>query len=205
MNKIDRLFQGAIFLDVGCHTGQTLDAVTKYKYDFRTIYGFEPMPRQCAHLLRAYRTFPNVQVFDYGLGDHTGITTLYGSNERFESSIYAEKSDVATIDQTACTIVEASNWFQRNLTEDDVVIMKINAEGSEIPIMNNLIDSGQVWKIYNVMLDFDIRRVVGMEHTEQELLQRLSDIGFTRFSLCDHVMKGFTHQDRIENWLSTIE
>ena len=164
------------------------------------------MPPQFQYLVRTYghQAFPNVQLFDYGLGDHTGMTTIYGSNERFESSIYAEKSDVATIDQTTCTIVEASNWFARNLTADDTIIMKLNCEGSEIPIMNNLIDSGAIWLLHNVMIDFDIRRVVGMEHTERELLDRMASIGFDRYSLCDNVMRGLTHQSRIGNWLSTL-
>jgi FkbM family methyltransferase len=198
------LFDGAVFLDVGCHNGQTLAEVTRPKYAFRTIFGFEPMPLQFTHLLRSYQTFFNVQVFDYGLGDHTGITTLYGSNERFESSIYPDKNDVATIDQTDCTIVDAGNWFKRNVTEDDTVIMKINAEGSEIPIMYSLIDSGEIWKVSNVMLDFDCRKIPSMAHHEALLLSKLNEIGFTNFSLCDRVMRGATHQNRIGNWLSTI-
>ena len=54
------------------------------------------------------------------------------------------------------------------------------------------------------MLDFDIRRVPGMEHTEGQLMGRMAEIGFDRFSLCDNVMVGNTHQRRIRNWLSTI-
>ena len=197
-------FDGAVFLDVGGHVGQTLDEVTRPKYQFRTIYCFEPMPIQFTHLVRAYRTYENVQVFDYGLGDSTRMATIYGANEHCESSIYAEKNDVSTLMQTNCTIVEASNWFERNITEDDTVIMKINAEGSEIPIMNNLIDSGLIHRIHNVMLDFDIRKVNGMQHCEHDLIARMASVGFNRYSLCDDVMRGATHQSRIGNWLSTI-
>jgi hypothetical protein len=144
-------------------------------------------------------------LFDYGLGDSTRQATLYGANEHCESSIYADKTDVAEIMQTDCTIVDASNWFQRNLTTDDVVIMKINTEGSEIPIMYNLIESGEVFKIHNVMLDFDCRRIPSMMHHEQLLLSKMHEVGFLNFSLCENVMRGATHQKRIENWLSTIE
>ena len=199
------MFEGAIFLDVGAHNGQTLHEITRPKYEFRTIFSFEPMVREFQHILRAYRSFDNVQVFDYGLGDHTGITNLYGPNEHCESSIYPQKSDVAEYHVYPCTIVEASNWFERNTTEDDTIIMKINAEGSEIPIMNNLIDSGFVHRIDNVMLDFDIRKVPGMEHCEQDLLARFQDCGFTKYSLCDDVMKGATHQSRIGNWLAGLD
>ena len=198
------LFEGAVFLDVGGHTGQTVDEVARPKYGFRTIFSFEPMPLQYRHLLRAYRTYENVQVMDYGLGDSTRTTTVYGANEICESSIYADKNDVSTLRQTECAIVDASNWFQRNIDNEDTVIMKINAEGSEIPIMNNLIDSGEIHKIDNVMLDFDCRKIPGMAHCEGELIARMASIGFDRYSLCDDVMRGATHQNRIGNWLSTI-
>ena len=121
-----------------------------------------------------------------------------------EASIFAAKNDVNPIDTMPCAIVEASNWFFRNITEDDTVIMKLNCEGSEIPIMNNLIDSGEIWKLHNVMLDFDIRKVPGMEHCEVDLMTKMAEIGFARYSLCDSVMIGKTHQNRIGNWLSTI-
>ena len=199
------MFDGAVFLDVGAHVGQTLEEVTRPKYAFRTIYSFEPMPIQFNHLVRAFRSYDNVQLCDYGLGDSTRTTTLYGANEHCESSIYADKTDVASIMQTECVIVDASNWFSRNLTSDDTVIMKINTEGSEIPIMYSLIESKEIFKIHNVMLDFDCRRVPSMAHHETLLLERLAEIGFTRFSLCDNVMRGATHQKRIENWLSTID
>ena len=198
------MFDGAVFLDVGCHVGQTLDEVTRPKYQFRTIYAFEPMAIQFQHIMRAYRAYENVQVFDYGLGDSTRTATLYGANEHCESSIYADKNDVSTIMQTSCAIVEASNWFERNITEDDTVIMKINAEGSEIPIMNNLIDSGLIHRIHNVMLDFDCRKVPSIAHCEGDLIDRMALVGFDRYSLCDDVMRGATHQSRIGNWLSSI-
>ena len=198
------MFEDAIFVDVGGHSGQTLDEVTRPKYQFRTIFCLEPMPRQFTHIQRAFRAFPAVQAFDYGLGDHTGMETIYGTNDRCEASIYPQKTDVGEMHVTTCTIVEASNWLDRNTDDGDTVIMKINAEGSEIPIMNNLIDTGMVWRLANVMLDFDIRRVPGMEHTEGQLMGRMAEIGFDRFSLCDNVMVGNTHQRRIRNWLSTI-
>lgn len=198
------LFDGAIFVDVGGHTGQTLDEVTRPKYAFRTIFCLEPMPRQFTHLLRAYRSFDNVQVLDYGLGDSTRTATIYGSNERFESSIFADKNDVATIDQTECVIVDATNWFSRNTTEDDTIIVKLNCEGSEVPILDNLIDSGMIHRIHNVMVDWDARKIPSIAHREQDLLVKMADVGFDRYSLCDNVMRGLTHQDRIGNWLSTL-
>ena len=121
-----------------------------------------------------------------------------------EASMFGDKNDVSTLEQTRCTIVEASNWFERHLDEEDTVIMKINAEGAEVHILNNLIDSGQIWRIHNVMIDWDCRKVPSIAHCEHDILARFREIGFDRYSLCDDVMRGATHQSRIGNWLSTI-
>lgn len=198
-------FKDAIFLDVGTHIGQTLEEVTKYpKYQFRTVYAFEPMPKQFAIASGIYRRDPRVQVFDYGLGDHTGATNFHGSNDILEASIWNDMYKVDPDFITVCPVIEASLFFQRHITEDDVVIMKLNCEGSEIAILNNLIDTGEIWKIHNVMIDFDIRKVNGKAHLELELLERLLSINFNQYCLCDTVMVGHTHQDRIANWLRTI-
>ncbi len=51
------------------------------------------------------------------------------------------------------------------------------------------------------MIDFDIRKVPGLEHHEQKIIERMKRVGFNKYSLCDHVMIGTTHQNRIRNWL----
>lgn len=198
------MFNNTIFLDIGTHDGQTLEEVVKPLYEFKVIYSFEPMPKQYQHAFGIYSQYKYVKLFNYGLSDKTATMNLYGSNNNMGASIYATKRDVEPEIVTPCIFVEASKFFRDNLSVDDSVIMKLNCEGSEIPILNNLIDSGEIWKIANVMIDFDIRKVEGMGHEELLLMERFNTIGFDRYVLCDTVMVGSTHQARINNWLTSI-
>lgn len=188
-----------IFIDVGTHDGHTMEEVTKPKYKFDTIYGFEPMPEQFENVTRRFQ-FDHLFIFNKGLSDHSGQVPVYGDNANLGASIYAEKRDTDERIVTYCEMLEASE-FVNSLPSDATVIMKLNCEGAEIPILNNLIDTGAIHRLANVMIDFDIRKVSGREQEEQKILDRMATDGFARYSLCDHVMHGPTHQDRIANWL----
>ncbi len=191
-----------IFIDVGGYEGETLQEVIKPQYNFTKIYCLEPMPRQFEVLTQKYSGLETVELLNYGLSDHTGSATIYGDNNIMEASLYPDKRDVNSSIETECEFLEASIFV--NSLPDDGIIMKLNCEGAEAVILQNLIDSGTIWRLNNVMIDFDVRKVPSMAWTEAHLLGELKRIRFTRYSLCDDVMHGKTHQNRIANWLSGV-
>jgi FkbM family methyltransferase len=197
-----------VFLDVGGHEGQTLNEVLSGKYCFDKIYCFEPMPKEHEFLVQNFTekgSLYGLDILNFGLLDETGERIIYGTNDNMAASIYREKHDVGNRDhETVCTFVSSAEFFKDQIRDDDLVVMKLNCEGSEVNIVNALIKSGEISKVDNMMIDFDIKKVPGREHEADGLLQNLNDIGFTRYSLVDDVMIGSTHEDRIANWLSTL-
>lgn len=192
-----------IFLDVGAHEGQTLEEVTKPRYAFDRIFAFEPMPEQFVSLRERFEDDPSVTLLMVGLSDRAGVFPVYGDNSRMEASIYPTKLDVDESIVTNCAFVCASAFFRDVIPNDERVIVKLNCEGSEIAILDDLIDSGEVWKIENLMIDFDIRKVRGREKEEDRILSKFAAIGFDRYFLSHDVMLGETHQERIAHWLAS--
>lgn len=194
-----------VFLDVGAHVGQTLEEVVKPEYGFDAIYAFEPMPAQYATLVERFGDDRRVRLLPFGLARSTGKRRLFGLNDQMEASLYARKRDVDPKAVTVCSFVEASAWFQALGPDPRRLVVKLNCEGAEVEILENLIDSGEIWKITNVVIDFDVRKVRGMEAAEPRLLERLARIGFDRHRLFEDVMgDGETHQARIANWLRGV-
>jgi len=187
-----------VFLDVGAHEGQTLEAVVGR---FDMIYAFEPMPLQYEILVGRFGEDPNIMLCNYGLAAKTGSRYLYGNNEAMDSSFYSDKVGVDESVATLCLFQRASTWFETYIETEDDVVMKLNCEGAEVEIMNDLLDSGEIVKVGHVMIDFDVRKVPSQQASEKELMMRMAREGFDRFSLCEDVMWGRTHRDRIENWL----
>lgn len=191
-----------VFLDIGAHDGMTVDAVKDL--DFDRIYAFEPMPTQFAELERRFGLDPDVTLLNFGLSDRTGCREMYGSNDNLEASVH---SSGATVDETVvcdCEFVSASEWFRDNLTGDDEVYAKLNCEGSEVDILDDLVVTGEIWKLHSVTVCFDVQNIPGQEHREWETRQAMEAVGFNvgRWHLFG-AAKGLTHRDRLLDWMAT--
>lgn len=193
-----------VFIDVGAHEGQTLEEIVKPEYGFDLIVAFEPMPAQYDVLVKRFGALPNVTLMNSGLADFSGRRWLYGRNDRMEASIWPNKTDVDPEVATNCRFERASEIVARFVADGDEAILKLNCEGAEVPILDDLIASKEIWKIHHVLIDFDIRRVAGQEHEARRVLNDLAAIKFTRYSLSQDVMVGDTHQQRTAAWLATV-
>ncbi len=186
-----------VFLDVGAHNGATLDAVRDPKYAFDRIYCFEPA-RACWPALEAVRD-DRVAVCRFGLWHETAERELYDPGS-VGASIFADKFRDERRRETA-RFVRATEWFRDNLGPDDEIYLKLNCEGAEVDIVEDLLDSGELARVKSVMIDPDVRKIPSQAHREQELRVRLAATGLTNYALEEEVMIGATHRDRIQHWL----
>lgn len=190
-----------VFIDVGGHLGQTLDEVIKPYYNFDSILCFEPAREEHTHLLKKY-TQESIEIYNLGLLDITGPISLFGSNDNMAKSIYKEKNDLIDSDkEEIIQVVDVSEFTREKLRYEDINIMKLNCEGSEFKILSRLMETGDIFAYDEIMIDFDIRKVPGMEYKADKTILRLRTMGLKNFSLAENVMIGDTHQDRIKHWL----
>lgn len=196
-----------IFLDVGANEGQTLEELTELdgdrnpRYPFTAIHSFEPMPDQFSELRARFGHLPHVHLHPFGLHDHTAVENLYGTNELTEASIWAGKNDVDPAYVTRCLFFSASEFLAT--LPDDVIVVKLNCEGAEIPIVADLAWSGQINRIAALMIDWDIRKVPEERDREHRIKELMAARGFDRWAPAEDVMSGDTHGHRINHWLRT--
>ena len=186
-----------VFLDVGAHNGATLDAVRDPKYAFGRIYCFEPA-RACWHALESVRD-DRVVVCRFGLWNATAERELYDPGS-VGASMFADKFREERRRETA-RFVRATEWFHENLAPEDEIYLKLNCEGAEVDIVEDLLDSGELARVKSVMIDPDVRKIPSQAHREQELRARLAATGLTNYALEEEVMIGATHRARIQHWL----
>jgi FkbM family methyltransferase len=167
-----------IFIDVGGHYGETLRFALDPQWGFDRIYSIEP----CATCVAVLRSFSDkrLRVEPIALSDHNGTAELQGAGLR-GGSLYADKRVIErneiVIRAETITLVRASEWFAANIPADAEVYLKMNCEGSEVDILSDLLDSGELVKITSAYIDFDIRKVAGQEHRQGEMEARLSQAG----------------------------
>lgn len=185
-----------VFLDVGANSGQTLRAVLPL--DFDRIVCFEPAPI-CWPRIEALAD-ERVELAKFGLWNKTGEQPLFQPGTK--GGGLWRKDNGHTDETEVCRFVRASDWMRDNIAPGDVVYLKLNVEGSECDILDDLLDSGEFAKVAYLMVDFDVRKIAHLKHREAEMRERLSVYPHPRVQFCRIAMVGNTHVERIQHWLS---
>jgi len=160
-----------IFLDVGAFNGETIRIALNPIYSFDYIHGFEPSPNRFSRLRKIKSS--RVYVHNFGLSNKTYKTTLFGVNT-IGASVYSEKRFKGLNDKKiTCEISlnRASLWISENTELDDQIYLKLNCEGAEVDILQDLIDTKIIYRVKSIYVDFDIRKVKNQEY-RQDLLEK---------------------------------
>lgn len=183
-----------VFLDVGAHVGETVLEVQKPKYRFDRIVCFEPASSCVAALSDMAASDPRIEVCPFGLGARNERLQLYNPGT-------LEASTLGSGPAESVEIVDVAQWFRCNLSADDFVVVKTNCEGSEVEIVNRLLDENLFAAAVTFLITPDIRDFPEHRHKEIALRRRLKETGLTNFCFSDDVMIGRTHKERIAHWL----
>lgn len=184
-----------LFLDIGAHIGETLTVAQDPRWAFDRIFCFEPAPQCWEHLesIADDRT----EILRFGLWNADTCRTLHDPG-LIGASIFANKADSSdTID---VELRDAAKWFHANISVDDEVVMKVNCEGAECDVLDHLLESGELAKVDELVVHFDVRKVPGLE--ERELLTRAGLAAqAVPYHAAEDVFFGRNVTEKTRNWL----
>jgi len=187
-----------IFLDIGGHHGETAKIALEKKYDFDRVYSFEPV-HECCEIIKKMDD-KRLSVQEFGLWDRDCVKKLYAPGSK-GASVYKDKFKKRVGSRTI-KLKSASKWFKKNIKESDNVYLKINCEGAEIAILEDLIRSKEYKKIAVLMVDFDVRKIPSQKHLMGKMKKKLNKLGIYNIFYIDeyHLGKG-THSYFTHYWL----
>ncbi|MXM63469.1 FkbM family methyltransferase [Streptomyces sp. HUCO-GS316] len=160
-----------IFLDVGGHYGEALDVALDPRWGFERIYSFEPA-RHCQRILRGFRD-SRVQVVPAGLSSRSGEATLFGTG-LLGASVYADKDQAGDrVESETIALLRATEWLLANTSERDEIYLKLNCEGSECDVLEDMLDSGVIGRLRSIYVDFDVRKIPSQAHRRATVEERL--------------------------------
>lgn len=138
------LSENSVVFDMGGYEGQwASDIFSKYKC---SVFVFEPYKDYANNIRNRFVKNSNIKVFDFGLGKEDKITTLYSNDDG--SSVF-KKTGVSF----EISITKASS-FIKNEKISKIDLMKVNIEGGEYDLLEELIDSGMIGSIKNLQVQF---------------------------------------------------
>ena len=185
-----------VFLDVGAHVGESLRPALNQRYAFSKIVCFEPVEACCVALEKLAQD--NVEICRFGLWKESSHRLIHQAGS-LGASLFSETSEEER--DEVVEVRRASAWFSDNIANSDVVYLKLNCEGSECDILEDLLESGEIRKIRSALVDFDVRNVPALAHREREATEKLERSGYAHLLCLKETYRGPTHTATIENWL----
>lgn len=164
-----------IFIDVGAHYGETLKVALDPKWGFDRVFSLEPATT-CQRVLARYHD-RRLVIEQTALSNRNGPSILYGAG-LLGGSIYVNKRQhTEKPDEEPIELVRASDWFKANIPAESTVFLKLNCEGSEVDILEDLLEAGMHSQLRSIYIDFDIRKVAGQELRQPQTEARLKAAG----------------------------
>lgn len=185
-----------VLLDVGAHVGETLEVALDSRWGFDTIHCFEPAP-QCWPALTDLADHRTV-IHRFGLWDRDSRIPLFDAGA-IGASIFHEKA--AGTEPTFVDVKDVGRWLAENLVDGDQVVMKLNCEGAECDVIERMHASGQLHRIDELLVHFDVRKIPGQAHRESEARELLNAAGVT-YVPAENIMFGRNTQEKTRNWLA---
>lgn len=138
------LSQNSIVLDLGGYEGQwTSDIFSMYQCN---VLVFEPFKPFAEKIVRRFRHNEKIKVFDFGLSKTNESKKIFFNKD--STSAFRGEGESTIIE-----LRQASSFLKSNGVEF-IDLMKINIEGGEYDLLEELISSGWCERIQNIQVQF---------------------------------------------------
>jgi FkbM family methyltransferase len=171
-----------VFLDGGTHYGQGLQQFIQM-YNITpewTIHTFEANPVTYTHFLNRNSYLSqhfNINHYNKALSDRNGIVTIYQETPPNEDNSGMGSSIVpldkwnpwnGTLRETFKTTSEVecislSEFISSNFSKEDFIVVKLDIEGSEYDVLESLIETGAIFYINDLYVEFHSRFFTNLE------------------------------------------
>lgn len=140
------LNQNSIFFDIGAHVG---NFSTKMYEKFEcNIYAFEPLDENFKILTQNLNNYKKIKCYQIALLNFDGYSNI--SSLGASASLF-DRNEGSTNEEV---IVKSFGTFIREENINFIDFVKMNIEGSEYDLLNDIIDSGNILKIQHLQIQF---------------------------------------------------
>jgi len=169
--------KGHLVVDCGANEGHVLHRLLKTGAD---AIAFEPHPSAFSELKRRFGIIPGVDCRQKAVGARNETRTLYFASSgpstlkgSVSASLHGEKTNIDPEQKVDVQTVCLSEVLQS--LERRVRVLKIDIEGAEIEVLNDLLDTGAIFLADMVLVETHERAIPGMDVHLKKLRDRLQE------------------------------
>jgi FkbM family methyltransferase len=154
-----------IFLDIGAHTGESLEEALRPIYKLHRVYAFEPSTLALKKLMK-FRD-KRLRIIPLAVSNYNGESNLFGAGS-VGGGLFSDKLTHWNKTEVV-NVVKFSEWVLANLSSMDNVYIKINVEGSEYFILQEILKVYKNFNIKSILLSIDIDKVPSLKKNKEDL------------------------------------
>tara|TARA_R110002020_G_scaffold268231_3_gene483384 strand:+ start:1633 stop:2253 length:621 start_codon:yes stop_codon:yes gene_type:complete len=141
----------SVVVDLGGYKGDFADIIHR-KFN-SNVYAFEPFKEFYDVMEGRFNSNKKIRVFNYGISDKTSTEDFHFSND---GSSLAAVQRFSEEDNKAVSKVEVRSFKEvyEELNFDVIDLLKINVEGAEYEILENIFENNYTTKIKNFQIQF---------------------------------------------------
>jgi FkbM family methyltransferase len=149
-----------ILIDCGAHTADSLPDLVRLFGPFDRLVAFEANPAYAAHFERARETWP-VELVQAAVWVQDGTIRFYLGEEGPESSVLFEKTTGGFRQDNALDVpsVDFSAWMSREVGPADEVVLKMDIEGAEFPVLEKMLADGTTRRVELLLIEWHADRL----------------------------------------------
>ena len=184
---VARLRPGDLAIDCGANVGKFTVPMARSGAE---VYAFEPNPDAHARLVANLAAYPNVRVLQAAVTTAPGDVKLYLHRYAEDdplhfstgSSLVGSKRNVR---EDRFVMVEGVPFaaFLRGVGERRVRLLKMDIEGAEVGVLNQLLDEGLHERIDQAFVEVHDEQIRELAEPTRRLRERLAALGAGQFRL----------------------
>ena len=156
------LNENSVVLDIGGYTGDFANLI--YNKYFCNIYIFEPVDIYYNKLQDRFKNIDKIKIFNYGIsGENKKFNLIYDNN-----CSYFEPANTENIK------LKSFLEIYKELNLNNIDLLKLNVEGAEYDILNNIYKNTLMNNIKDIQVQFHYHLLNDPEKTLQEIRSKLS-------------------------------
>jgi FkbM family methyltransferase len=138
------LNENSVVFDLGGYEGQWASDI--FSMYLCTVFVFEPFQDYARNIQRRFAKNSKIKVFEFGLGKDDSRSLLYMNDDA--TSLYGKEGKPHEIE------IKKASRFISSQHPGIIDLVKINIEGAEYDLLEELIDHGDITKIKNIQVQF---------------------------------------------------
>ena len=177
-----------LVIDCGANIGKITDYFIKRGAD---VIAFEPNSIAFTHLKEKFNNIPNVRIINKGVAGRSfvGKTKLFMHQESKKnpllystgSSIVKDKNNVNQNDFQIIEIINLAQFIKD--LDKPIKLLKIDIEGAEIDLLNDLIDKHIIQDIPYVIVETHEKKIPSLLEPTNKLKKRILDENLSNINL----------------------